>query len=313
MKKIISLLATIAMMATMVTSVSAAEIDNNAPVTETVITEITAEEFESDWVGEALPEGQKAYLVEATATGLDLSVVRAGSTAAAKKKRTGVLLMMAEYELIFDSVDNVAAVYGVDGIAGFTSEPKKAYAIALGTNTITGAYPTTTDTATTAVTAEDAYVTAFVVTTTGPVNGTVKASYKVSSFDSDSQTGTKDFNNELGNVAYTVNGEAGKAVTLGAAGGEDEEKVTEVVTSDKIDLEAANGVKGAAWDVTIKNFDSEKAYMATFTNLDNGEVRRGYSDEIDVSKFAETTGDVSFAVIMKLLTVTNVGLDIAIQ
>jgi hypothetical protein len=241
-----------------------------------------------------------------------LSSVRAGTTAAAKKKRTGVLLMMAEYELKFDSLDNVSAVYGVDGIATFTSEEKKAYALALYNDAPT-AYPQTTDSASAAVTAEDAYVTSFVVTTTGDVTGSVVASYKISSFESNSGTGTQDYTNALGNVSYTVNGEAGNVVSLAAEGGEDEEKVTEVVLSDKIDLEAADGVKGAAWDVTIKNFDSEKAYMATFTNLDNGEVRRGYSDEIDVSKFAETTGDVSFAVIMKLLTVTNVGLDIAIQ
>lgn len=312
MKKIISLIASVAMLASMATSVFAAEIANNAPATETTVTEISAEEFENDYVGEALPAGEKAYLVEATVTGLDLSSVRAGTTAAAKKKRTGVLLMMAEYELKFDSLDNVSAVYGVDGIATFTSEEKKAYALALYNDAPT-AYPQTTDSASAAVTAEDAFVTSFVVTTTGDVTGSVVASYKISSFDSNTGTGTQDYTNAIGNVTYTVNGEAGNEVSFVAAGGEDEEKVTEVVTSDKIDLEAADGVKGAAWDVTIKNFDSAKAYMATFTNLDNGEVRRGYSDEIDVSAFAETTGDVSFAVIMKLLTVTNVGLDIAIQ
>ena len=103
---------------------------------------------------------------------------------------------------------------------------------------------------------------------------------------------------------------AGWVGNLGIAG--EEPAVTEVVVSEKMDIEG-NGVAGAAWDVTIKNFDSAKAYMATFTNLDNGEVKGDEAEEIDVSAFAETTGDLGFAVIMKLLTVNNVGLSIAIQ
>lgn len=310
MKKIISLLATIAMMATMVTSVSAASIAANAPVVDTAIVELTADSFENEWVGEALPAGEKAYLVDINVSGLDLEMACAGKTNVLKKKRSGVGLMYAGYELKFDSTDNIGAVYTMDGIAGGSSIEKTVNSIFLATKP-TEAYPTIADGAA-ATPATDAFIYQFVITTKGEVTGTPVAELKISEFASDTQTGTQEFTDALGNISYTVDGEAATTVTFGK-----EEVIvpptTEVVLSDKIDLEAADGVKGAAWDVTIKNFDSEKAYMATFTNLDNGEVRRGYSDEIDVSAFAETTGDVSFAVIMKLLTVTNVGLDIAIQ
>lgn len=88
---------------------------------------------------------------------------------------------------------------------------------------------------------------------------------------------------------------------------------TEVVVSDKMDL-AADGAIGAAWDVTIKNFDSTKAYMATFTDVATGEVRRNEGAKaIDVSAYAETSGDLGFAVIMNLTAERNVALSIAIQ
>ena len=87
----------------------------------------------------------------------------------------------------------------------------------------------------------------------------------------------------------------------------------EVVVSDKMDL-AAEGAIGAAWDVTIKNFDSAKKYMATFTDVDTGAVRRDEGAKaIDVSAYAETAGDLGFAVIMNLTAERNVALTIAIQ
>lgn len=311
MKKIISLIASVAMLASMATSVFAAEIANNAPAVETTVTEISAEEYENDWVGEVLPAGEKAYLVEITADGLDLSSVRSGGTAVNKKKRDGVLLMYASYKMNFDNLENVTGVYSIEGFTANSSVEKTLNGMK-NYDDVTLAYPVSSNDNDDVVTANSVAIHTYVVTTCGEVVGTPVAQFKISSFAKSSQTGTQDFTDALGNITYTVNGEAATTVTFGK-----EEVIdpptTEVVLSDKIDLEAADGVKGAAWDVTIKNFDSAKAYMATFTNLDNGEVRRGYSDEIDVSKFAETTGDVSFAVIMKLLTVTNVGLDIAIQ
>lgn len=311
MKKIISLLATIAMMATMVTSVSAAEVANNNPVVDTSFVELTADEYLNDWVGEELPEGQKAYLVDINVSGLDLEVACAGKTNVLKKKRTGVSLMYGGYELRFDSTDNIVRVDSMDGIAGGSSVEKTVKALFAPTKATEG-YPTIDDGAA-AATATDVMLYQFVITVKGEVTGTPVSEFKVTRFESDASKESQNFGADKDKKpSYTVNGEAATTVTFGK-----EEVIvpptTEVVLSDKIDLEAADGVKGAAWDVTIKNFDSEKAYMATFTNLDNGEVRRGYSDEIDVSAFAETTGDVSFAVIMKLLTVTNVGLDIAIQ
>lgn len=311
MKKIISLLATIAMMATMVTSVSAAAIANNAPVVDTTVVELTAAEFENDWVGEALPAGEKAYLVDINVSGLDLEMACAGKTNVLKKKRSGIGLMYAGYAINFDSTDNIGAVYTMDGIAAGSTVEKTVNSVFLATKA-TEAYPTVADGGA-AATATEAFIYQFVITTKGEVTGTPVAQFKVTQLDQDSSVDTKDIIGDL--ITYTVNGEAATTVTFGKEeGGEiDPPAETEVVTSEKIDLVAEDGVKGAAWDVTIKNFDSAKAYMATFTNLDTDEVRRGQADEIDVSKFAETTGDVSFAVIMKLLTVTNVGLDIAIQ
>lgn len=324
MKKIISLIASVAMLATVFTSVSAAEIANNAPVTETTVTEITAEEFENDWVGEALPDGQKAYLVEATATGLDLSSVRSGSTAAAKKKRTGVLLMMAEYELKFDSVENVAAVYGVDGIATFTSEEKKAYALALFNDAPT-AYPTTTDTATAAVTATDAYVTAFVVTTTGPVTGNVVASYKISSFEANAGTGTQDYTNAIGNVGYTVNGEEGTAVALGEEGGDDpivpdpEPKEMEItVDPDRFDLDVDGDKEadGYAWEVLVTNYDSTKTVSAKFTDAETG-ATRGAKEKTEITGLAPIAeangGSVSFVALLQLSQFRSVNLEIVVE
>lgn len=313
MKKIISLLASIAMLATMVTSVSAASLAANAPVMDTVVTELTADEYYNDWMGEELPAGQKAYLVELNLGGLDLEVKASGANAATKKKRDGVLLMYTGYALTLDKPENVAAITAIDGLSSAALNGDFIQ-VEYGPSNAAAAYPSTNDGVVAPVTADSAFISQFVMTTTGDIVGTVSVEAKVTEFIKDESQATLNFGaSEAQQVAYAVNGVAGNEVSFVAAGGEDEEKVTEVVTSDKIDLEAADGVKGAAWDVTIKNFDSAKAYMATFTNLDNGEVRRGYSDEIDVSKFAETTGDVSFAVIMKLLTVTNVGLDIAIQ
>lgn len=310
MKKIISLLATIAMMATMVTSVSAASLANNAPVVETTVTKLTADEYYNDWMEEDLPEGQTAYLVEVSASGLDLSSVRSGSSATKKNRRNGVILMYAGYKMNFDNLDNVAGVYSIEGFTANSATEKTLNGLK-NYDDPAAAYPVSSSTNSTEVTATDLNIHTYIVTVTDDVVGTPVAEFKITEFVESSSVASQNFSDT---IEYTVNGEAATTVTFAAdKGGEDEEKVTEVVTSDKIDLEAADGVKGAAWDVTIKNFDSAKAYMATFTNLDNGEVRRGYSDEIDVSKFAETTGDVSFAVIMKLLTVTNVGLDIAIQ
>lgn len=299
MKKLISLIASLSLMATMVTPAFAAEIANNAPVTETVFTEISAEEFEQDWVGEPLPAGQTAYLVEVTTTGLDLSSVRSGSTAAAKKKRDGVLLMMAEYELKFDSTENVAGVYGVDGITNFTTEEKKAFCSVV-YDGAPSAYPQTTDTATAAVTAEDAYVTAFVVTTTGTVTGKVVSSYKISSFTANSQTGTQDYTDDLGNIAYTVNGETGTTVTLGSV--TPPPPVQDIIVANKMTLPS-----GLSWDVTINNYAPAKTYTATFTAT--GEADKVH--DLNFSAVAEATEGASFgfAALLKLKTEkTNVEL-----
>jgi hypothetical protein len=91
-----------------------------------------------------------------------------------------------------------------------------------------------------------------------------------------------------------------------------EPAVTEVVVSDTIDLEAGDAI-GAAWDVTIKNFDSAKKYVTTFTDKDTEEVRENGYKELNLDAYAETEGDLGFAVILKLNAARNVALSIAIQ
>jgi hypothetical protein len=85
----------------------------------------------------------------------------------------------------------------------------------------------------------------------------------------------------------------------------------EVTVSDKMDV-AAGSIKGAAWDVTIKNFDSAKAYVAKFTDTTTN-TSRDEGKAIDVAAFAETTGDVGFAVILKLTAERNVALTVDVQ
>lgn len=84
-----------------------------------------------------------------------------------------------------------------------------------------------------------------------------------------------------------------------------------VRVSDKIDV-AAGSIVGAAWDVTIQNFDSAKAYVAKFTDEATG-TSRDEGKAIDVAAIAETTGDVSFAVILKLTADRNVALTVDVQ
>lgn len=311
MKKIISLIASIAMLATMVTSVSAAAIANNNPVVDTSFVELTAAEFENDWVGEALPDGQKAYLVDVNVSGLDLEVAPAGTTNVLKKKRTGVVLMYAGYELRFDSTDNIAAVYSMDGIGTPSSAEKTAKALFTPGGAPTG-YPTIADGAAKQA-ATEAFVYQFVITVTGEVTGTPVAEFKVTQFDKDVSVDSQNYGADKDKKpSYTVNGEAATTVTFGAEQGGEEPAETEVVVSEKIDLES-NGVIGAAWDVTIKNFDSAKDYMAKFVDAESGEERIGGEKAIDVSEFAETEGDLGFAVIMRLTTARNVALSIAIK
>lgn len=313
MKKIISLLASIAMLATMVTSVSAASLATNAPSVDTYVEEMEAAAY-AEMVGEPLPDGCAAYIVSADVTGLDLSNIRGGSGFQDKKLRTGVLLMAAGYDIVWDSDENIVAVMPMDdGIAASGGAIKSAF---LATK-VTEGIPTTSDSATTAETATEAHLNAYIVVVSGEVTGTVTGEAKISVYDKNNQTETKNY--YAADCAYTVNGEAGKVVTLTVAGGEEppvvppvDDDETKVEVSDKIDLES-EGVIGAAWDVVIKNFDSAKSYMTTFTDLDENVTRDDEAKAIDVSAYAETEGDLGFAVIMRLTAARNVALTIDVQ
>lgn len=73
---------------------------------------------------------------------------------------------------------------------------------------------------------------------------------------------------------------------------------TKVVLSDKMNLEK-NDVIGAAWDVTIENYDSEKDYMVTLK--DGEEVRGGKAVALTgLNTVTEVEGDVSFALLVEL-------------
>lgn len=88
--------------------------------------------------------------------------------------------------------------------------------------------------------------------------------------------------------------------------------VEDIVISDRIDL-TADGNIGAAWDVTINEFDSTKSYVASFTNLDDAEDTRDAKAIAGLDTIAETEGGVNFAVLLYLNQARNVALSIAAE
>lgn len=291
MKKLISIIASLSLAATMVAPVFAAELANNKPVVETTFVELTAEQFEQEWVGEPLETGYKAYLVDVNMTGLDLSNECAGKTNVLKKKRTGVLLMNAGYEIVFDSKANLGAVYTMDGLAGGHMDPQTVKAAFVPSKSTEG-YPTIADGAA-ATTATEAFVYQFVITTKGTVTGTTKGEAKVTQFNSDAIVGEPaTFYAE--DLSYTVNGAKTNAITFG----EPIPDPDPIVWTDRMDLEAGE-LKGAAWDVTIKEFDSTKTYVATFTNTANAADVKTL--DMDLSYFeGEDGAEVGFVALLKL-------------
>lgn len=75
----------------------------------------------------------------------------------------------------------------------------------------------------------------------------------------------------------------------------------------------AEGTMGAAWDVTIENYDSEKDYVATFTAEDaKPEEAKPAIPLTSLDTVAETDGNISFAVLLKL-TKARTGLTLGIE
>lgn len=302
MKKLISIIASLSLAATMVAPVFAAELANNNPVIETTFVEITAEQFEQDWVGEALPDGHKAYLVDVNMTGLDLSNACAGTTNVLKKKRTGVLLMAAGYGIDFDSKENIGAVYTMDGVAGGHTDPTTVEAGFLATKSTEG-LPTIADGAA-ATTATDVFVYQFVITTKGTVTGTTRGSGKITVVTSDAQGESLTLYKE--DLSYTVNGVETNAITFGAT--EEPEEPKDIIISDPMNLVTENGDIGTAWDVTINNFDDAADYVAIFTDVDDNTTRDGGQ----VIKFVAEVkdGSIAFATILNQSQARNVSLNI---
>lgn len=297
MKKLISLIASIAMLASMVTSVSAASLlANNKPVVGSTVTELTAEQYEYDWVGEPLPAGQKAYVVDVDLSGLDLDNVASGTTNLLKKKRTGTLLMYASYELKFESMANVVSIMSVDGLATPTTEENKALAI-LSYNSATTGYPTTVDgDPNTGVVTETAKklegkLYQFLVVVKGEVVATPYSEVKVTYFEKDVSKDTLNFGaSEAQQASYTVNGKAATTITFGVP----EENI---VVGDRYDL-----ASGYAWDVTINKFEEAHTYTATFTDGDDTKV-----NDFNFENIAEVEqgAKVSFVALLKAITKTR--------
>lgn len=303
MKKIISLLASVAMLASMVTSVSAASIATNSPVASTVIEEIDASYFE-EYTYETLEEGQKAFLVTVAFTGLDLSNVRGGSaTTDEKKTRTGTVFSAGQYEIIWDSEDHIVGIFDedreepiMDPLGVFTQTGTSL--CIFNANGIADMLPKASNNNDKVVTAEEIVANSFVVLTDGkPVTGTVKAECVIRQKEMSVRVGILNCGPEQ--IGYSVNGEDTNKVTLpGAATPDpDPEPVENIVWTDRMDLTAGE-LKGAAWDVTIKKFDAAKTYVATFTNTaDSTDIK---TRDMDLSYFAETTGEVNFVALLKL-------------
>lgn len=308
MKKIISLLASIAMLASMAIPVSAAELANNTELNMDVsfVQEVSAEEY-PDWTGEVLEEGYKAYLLDVMASNLDLSSKATSKTGAGKTNRDGVVLMQAGVQINIDDPSKIGTVIAVDGpmgngaTVGAVLKDGVIVCEFVAGNSKQSA-PNVNDGSTTVVTATEVLTTEIIVTVKGSVTATVtkEPTAKVTAFTAGASTDTLNFGAAWENHATsTVNGEAGGSITLGTVTPDpDPEPVENIVWTDRMDLEAED-LKGAAWDVTIKKFDSAKTYVATFTNTaDSTDIK---TRDMDLSYFAEANGaEVNFVALLKL-------------
>lgn len=293
MKKIISLIASVAMLATMVSSAFAASVDNNAPVIESTVTEVSAVDFEG-MMGAPLEEGQKAYMIAVNASGFDLES-KPGTGFGGNAKRTGVLLSTVKYQLVFEDESKFVMAVGMDdGLAPAGSNGLFAGAA---WSTAPTMYPViaNTETAGKQVTANDnVYINTFMLVVSGDVTATIDGEFTVLPVTNNTAGASKVFRNDNNNISYTVNGVAAKTITFG----EEPIPEDEIIWTDRMDLEAGE-LKGAAWDVTIKEFDSTKTYVATFTNTANAADVKTL--DMDLSYFeGEDGAEVGFVALLKL-------------
>jgi len=315
MKKIISLIASVAMLATMVSSVFAADINNNAPVVENTVVEVSAEDYAA-MMGASLDAGQKAYMITVNASGFDLQSLP-GTGFGGTAKRTGVLLTTIDYRLNFeDESQLISAVAMDDGLA-----PAKPGAVlaAASFSTPPTMYPViaNTDTAGKAVAPnENVYINTFLIVTKGEAKANIAAEFIVCPYTNNVAGAQVVYRNDNDNISYTVNGEAATSITFGATEPDPEPPVPQDMTvtiGKEFELEA-EGVQGYAWEVVIANYDSTKTLSAKFIDEATGLPRPGKPvTEITGLAAAETEGSIEFVALLKLSAPRSVSFDIVVE
>lgn len=312
MKKIISLIASLAMVATMASSVFAAAVENNAPVVESTVTEVSAADFNS-MMGMPLEEGQKAYMIAVNAKGFDLES-KPGTGFGGNAKRTGVLLSTVEYKLVFEDPSKFVMAAGMDD--GIAPAGTVGLIAAKMWDTAPAMYPVIANTDTagkTVIATDNLYINTFMLVVAGEVNAKISGEFTVVPVTNNTLGASQVFRNDNNNISYTVNGEAATSITFGATATPDPEppvtpeEPKDIVISAPMAL-VAGEAKGIAWDVTINNFDSASKYVATFT--DDADTKRDEGQVIKFEVAAETDGSIGFATILNLSQARNVSLNI---
>lgn len=288
MKKIISLIASIAMLATMASSVFAASVENNAPVVESTVTEVSAEDFNA-MMGMPLENGQKAYMIAVNANGFDLES-KPGTGFGGNAKRTGVVLSTIEYKLVFEDESKFVMAAGMDdGLA-----PAGTVGLIAGKmwDSAPAMYPVieNTDAAGKQVTATDnLYINTFMLVVSGEVTAKISGEFTVVPVTNNTLGASQVFRNDNNNISYTVNGEPATTITFGK-----EKPVENIVVGTRYDL-----TSGYAWDVTINKYEAAKTYRATFKDGDETKV-----NDFNFENIGEVKQDakVSFVALLKAVT-----------
>ena len=175
MKKLISLLATVAMVSTLFVSVVKADFE---PTVVTGKAKMTNDEF-VDLIGEDIPDGYDAYLV--TVSFADLGDLNCEIKT---KKHSGRKLQGFGYSMTFDDIDNVETdyvlsvdnVFGVDLSEGFDGSK---FTTIFNAGSASAAYPTTAGTISNADGIEDAVTLVVVVKNDATVTATLATNLNV--------------------------------------------------------------------------------------------------------------------------------------
>lgn len=288
MKKIISLIASLSLVATMVAPVYAAEMANNAPVVESTMIEHSADEFYT-LSKLTLEEGQKGYSVDVTASGFDLLSVADNEDDG--MMRSGLMVTAAEYKMTFDDESKIVKVKATNkGTCRAASG--KAYCN-MNKTSAAEAYPQADDDDTVGVTATTMYINTFYIVTSGEVTADITAEFVIVPFKDDVAGEQKVFRNDQSNISYTVNGVAGNTITFG----EEEEELADIVIGTRKDLD-----DGFAWDVDFK-YDTSKKYTAKFTDVNEAdESKKTKIHDLDFSNLVEWVNGARYSFVTLLKT-----------